>query len=43
MPTRDDPPSSPRATRILIALGVAVAVIVFIALHLTGVIGPASH
>jgi hypothetical protein len=43
MPTRDDPPTSSRTTRVLIAVGVAVAVTVFILLHLTGVIGPASR
>jgi hypothetical protein len=43
MPTHDDPPTSPRTTRVLIALGVAVAVIVFIVLHLTGVVGPGSR
>jgi hypothetical protein len=43
MPARNDQPSSPRTTRVVIALGVTVVVIVFIVLHLTGLIGPGSH
>jgi len=43
MPTHKDQPTSPRTTRILIVAGVAAVVIAFIVLHLTGVMGPASH
>jgi len=43
MPTRKRPATPPRTPRILIALGVMAVVIVFIVLHLTGVMGPGSH
>lgn len=43
MPTPDDPPTSPRTMRVLIAIGVAVVVIVFVVLHLTGVMGSGTH
>lgn len=42
MPTPNDPTSS-RRTRVLIGVIVAVVVIVFVVVHLTGVIGPGSH
>ena len=42
MPTPNDPTPSRRA-RVLIAGIVAVVVIVFVVVHLTGVIGPRSH
>jgi hypothetical protein len=43
MPTRNDRPTSPRTPRVLVALGVTAVVIVFIVLHLTGVLGPGSR
>lgn len=42
MPTPNDPTSS-RRTRVLIAVIVAAVVILFVVVHLTGVIGPGSH
>lgn len=42
MPNPHDPEPS-RRTRVLIAVIVAAAVIVFVVIHLTGVIGPGSH
>jgi len=42
MPTPNDPTSS-RRTRVLIAVIVAIAVILFVVVHLTGIIGPGSH
>ena len=42
MPTPNDPISS-RRTRVLIAVIVAVVVILFVVVHLTGIIGPGSH
>jgi hypothetical protein len=41
MSDQDDRP--PRARRVLAALAVTVVIAVFIALHLTGVLGPGSH
>jgi hypothetical protein len=43
MPARNDRPTSPRMTRVLIAVGVTAVVIVFVVLHLTGVMGPSTH
>ena len=42
MPTPNDPISS-RRTRVLIAVIVAVVVLLFVVVHLTGIIGPGSH
>jgi t-SNARE complex subunit (syntaxin) len=42
MPTPNDPTSS-RRTRVMIALVVTVVVILFVVVHVTGVIGPGSH
>jgi len=42
MPTPNDPISS-RRTRVLIAVIAAIAVILFVVVHLTGIIGPGSH
>jgi hypothetical protein len=38
-----DDPSSSHRTRVLIAVIVTIAVIAFILVHITGVIGPGSH
>lgn len=42
MPNPDDPTPS-RWTRVLIAFVITAAVIAFIALHVTGVLGSGSH
>ena len=42
MPTPNDPISS-RRTCVLIAVIVAVVVLLFVVVHLTGIIGPGSH
>jgi len=42
MPTPNAPTSS-RRTRVLIAVIVAVVVLLFVVVHLTGIIGPGSH
>lgn len=43
MPPRYEPPTSSRARRVLVAVGIAVVVIAFVVLHLTGVLGPGSN
>jgi hypothetical protein len=43
VPIDNDPPTPSRARRTLIVLGIAAVVILFVVLHLTGVMGPGSN
>lgn len=43
MSTPEDPRPRSRKTRLLVAIAIALLVAGFIAIHLTGVIGPGSH
>lgn len=43
MPTPNDDSAPGRRRRLLIGLTIAAVVIVFVVLHVTGVMGPGSH